>query len=147
MSFFVDTNVVVYARDASEVVKQPKAAAWLAWLWETGRGRLSTQVVNEVYVVLTRKLDPGMSTTDARADLDDLAAWRPWPLHAELTSQAWAIEDRFGLSFWDALIVAAAKASSCRYLLTEDLHDGQDLDGILVVDPFVHEPQGFVGGS
>lgn len=54
---------------------------------------------------------------------------------------AWEVQDRFGLSFWDGLIVAAAQASGCRHLLTEDLQDGQDLGGVIVVDPFRHEPR------
>jgi predicted nucleic acid-binding protein len=60
---------------------------------------------------------------------------------AALLERGWKIQDRFQLSYWDALIVAAAKAASCRYLLTEDLQAGQSLDGIEVVNPFLRGPE------
>ncbi len=61
----------------------------------------------------------------------------------ELMQQAFVIEDQFALSFWDSLVVAAARRARCPLLLTEDLQDGQDLDGLLVVNPFQHEPAEF----
>lgn len=138
---FVDTNVLLYARDASEPVKQPRARAWLDTLWERQRGRLSHQVLNEYYVAATRKLQPGLDRETARADVRDLMAWRPVGLDSAMLEDAWWLEARFGLSFWDSLVVAGARAAGCRYLLTEDLQHGQDLDGMAVVDPFALEPQ------
>lgn len=72
------------------------------------------------------------------ADLAD-PSWRPIPASNELLERAFQVEDRFGLSLWDGLIVAAAQVAGCRYLLTEDLQDSQELDGLLVVDPFRHD--------
>lgn len=141
MSTFVDTNVLVYARDAGEPDKQPVARAWMDLLWQSGDGRLSTQVLNEYYVTVARKLDPGMSIDEARADVRDLLAWRPLPVTGEVLTRAWSIEDRFGFSYWDALIVAGAQVLGCDRLLTEDLQDGQDLDGLVVVNPFTHDPE------
>lgn len=141
MSVFVDTNVLVYARDAGQPEKHPDALRWIDRLWETSEGRLSTQVLNEYYVTVTRKLEPGMPRADARADVHDLLTWNPLPVDADLVVDAWALEDRFGFSYWDALIVAGAKATGCRHLLTEDLHDDQDLEGVTVVNPFGHEPE------
>ena len=140
MTVFVDTNVLVYARDASQVQKQPAAATWMAHLWRTGAGRLSTQVLGEFYVTVTRKLDPGMAVPHARADVRDLLAWRPLPVTAGLVTDAWHIQDRFQLSYWDALIVAAAREAGCDRLLTEDFQEGQDLDGIAIVNPFRNPP-------
>jgi predicted nucleic acid-binding protein len=140
MTTFVDTNVLVYARDAGQPAKQPVARQWLDHLWATGSGQLSTQVLTEYYVTVTRKLRPGMAADDARADVRDLLAWKPLATTPEIVLAAWRIEDRFGLSHWDALIVAAAQAGGCRHLLTEDLHDGQDLDGMIVLNPFLHGP-------
>ena len=137
---FVDTNVLVYARDASEPEKQPVAREWLDRLWRSKQGRLSVQVLNEFYVTVTRKLQPGMSIGNARADIRDLISWDPMPVNAALLDRAWAVETRFGLQYWDALIVASAQQSGCRHLLTEDLQDGQDLDGVLVVNPFPPRP-------
>jgi len=78
---------------------------------------------------------------DARADVRDLMSWNPTPVDAALLSRAWAVERRFGLQYWDALIVASAQRSGCRHLLTEDLQDGQELDGVLVMNPFTHQPE------
>jgi predicted nucleic acid-binding protein len=141
VTVFVDTNVLVYARDAAQPGKQPVAGTWMDRLWATAEGRLSSQVLNEFYVTVTRKLRPGLSLAEARAEVMELMAWTPIPVTDDIVRHAWTIEDRFALSFWDALIVAAARAAGCRHLLTEDLQDGQDLDGVLVVDPFRHEPE------
>jgi predicted nucleic acid-binding protein len=137
---FVDTNVLVYARDAGETVKQPKARAWLEHLWRTRSGRLSQQVLSEFYVTVTRKLDPGLPPADARAEVRDLSAWRPIAIDTDVIEAAWALEDADSLSFWDALIVAAAAATRCDVLLSEDLSDGQTYDGVTVFSPFTHQP-------
>jgi predicted nucleic acid-binding protein len=67
-------------------------------------------------------------------------SWQPVTTDADLLESGWKLQERYQLSFWDSLIVAAAKAASCRYLLTEDLHADQDLDGLLVVNPFCSDP-------
>ena len=136
MPVFVDTNVLVYARDASEPEKQPQAAAWVEHLWRTRTARLSFQVLGEYYATTTRKLRPGLAPEQARADVRDLVAWRPVPVGTQLLEAGWTVEDRFGLSCWDALIVAAARIAGCEYLLTEDLQHGAEFDGLQVVDPF-----------
>lgn len=140
---FVDSNVLVYFRDSSEAQKQVKAAAWMAFLWERRLGRLSVQVLNEYYTIVTRKLAPGLSREAARSDINDLLCWRPLPLDERVVQKAWSLEDRFSLSWWDALIVSAAQLAGCALLLSEDLQDGQDLGGIQVVDPFLHPPTGW----
>jgi len=142
MTVFVDTNVLVYARDSRRRDKQMAAERWIAHLWQTGTGRLSSQVLSEFYVTVTSKLDPGMAQVDARADIRDLMAWRPVPITAQLVTEAWEIQDRLQVSYWDSLIVAAARTSGSDQLLTEDLQHGQDLGGVLVVDPFREEPGG-----
>ncbi len=135
---FVDTNVLVYARDASEPEKQPLALAWLDTLWRSMRGRLSTQVINEYYVTVTRKLDPGLTIEEAREDVRGLLTWDPLPLDSVVIEGAFEAQDCYGFSYWDALIVTAAQLSEAKFLLSEDLQDGQDLQGILVVNPFSH---------
>lgn len=140
MTVFVDTNVLVYALDGSEPAKQPRARAWIEHLWRTRGGNVSTQVLHELYVTLTRKLQPGMPVADARGAVRDLMAWRPLALDHPLVEAAWSIQDRYGLSLWDALVVAAANRCRCPYLLSEDLADGQDYWGTTVVDPFRHAP-------
>ena len=141
MTVFVDTNVLVYARDRSEPEKQRRAAEWMANLWETGLGRLSYQVIQEYYVTLTSKLDPPRSTEDAREDVAALGAWSPVGIDHRTIEGAWDVQDRYGYSWWDALIVAAALQSGCRYLLTEDLQTGQVIDTMTIISPFADEPE------
>jgi predicted nucleic acid-binding protein len=140
---FVDSNVLVYARDGGEVEKQPVAAAWLEAIWRSRRGRVSMQVLQEFYVTTTVKLKPGLPVADARREVEELSAWDPVVADTELLRSAWLVQDRYGLSFWDSLVVAAAQQAGCDVLLTEDLQDGQDLDGVRVVNPFRHSPAEF----
>lgn len=137
---FVDTNVLVYHRDSTEPEKQARAAEWMARLWDEGSGRVSAQVLQEYYVTVTGKLRPGMPRDEAREDVAALRAWNPLVPDAQILEDAWSIEDRYGLSFWDALIVAAARRLGCAVLLTEDLQDGQDLDGLVIRSPFTLSP-------
>lgn len=140
MAVFVDTNVLVYDRDTSERDKQPIAHGWLAHLWETRSGHLSMQVLQEYYHTVTRRLSAPLDRKRARSHVRRYLLWRPVMADGELFEDAWRIEGRFRLSFWDSLIVAAARATGSSHLLTEDLQDGQDFDGVVVVDPFAHEP-------
>ncbi|MCE7939244.1 MAG: PIN domain-containing protein [Chloroflexi bacterium CFX6] len=137
---FVDTNVLVYARDLAAGDKQRQAMAWMAALWQSGRGRLSIQVLNEFYHTVTRKLSPGMRPEAARQDAERLMQWDPLSIDSAVLRRAWHLQDRHALSFWDALIVAAAQAARCDILLTEDLQDGQTMDGLTVVSPFRRSP-------
>ena len=136
---FVDTSVLLYAVDASEPEKRPVANDWLQRLWDGRAGRLSVQVLHEFYVNATR-LKVGLEPAEARAAIEALAAWNPLSNDPALINSAWDIEDRFGFSFWDSLIVAAAPRAGCTHVLTEDLQDGQVIDGLTVVDPFLHSP-------
>jgi len=139
-TYFVDTNVLVYARDASEAAKQPPAREWMDYLWGQHAGRLSVQVLQEYYQVVTRKLQPGLSRQQARDDIRDLLAWQPVSMSGAVIEQAWAVEEEYSLSWWDALIVAAARNEQCDYLLSEDMQDGQELGSLVVLNPFNTQP-------
>jgi predicted nucleic acid-binding protein len=138
-SVFVDSNVLLYAVDEADLDKQRLARNWRAELWKSRRGRISFQVLGEFYVNAVRKQPAARE--EARAEVRDLLAWIPVVTDAALLERGWQLQDRYQLSYWDALIVAAAKAASCRYLLTEDLQAGQKLDGIEVVNPFLRGPE------
>lgn len=142
---FVDTNVLVYRFDTGKADRQGQADAWLTRLWETRSGRLSHQVLREFYVTVTRKLANPLDINDARDAVRALLAWKPPADRDRTMSLAWEIEDRYAISWWDALIVAAAVEQSCSILLTEDLQDGQEIAGVRVVDPFTHAPQVVIG--
>ena len=135
---FVDSNVFLYALDEADPKKQLAARHWRAELWKSRRVRVSFQVLGEFYVNAVRKQPAARD--EARAEVRDLLAWNPVIADAALLEQGWKIQDRYQLSYWDALIVAAAKASACHYLLTEDLQTGQKLEGLEVVNPFLREP-------
>ncbi|ACL74289.1 PIN domain-containing protein [Thioalkalivibrio sulfidiphilus] len=137
--YFVDTNVLVYARDSSEPLKQKVAADWLGVLWTQGVGRLSYQVLQEYYQAVTRRLTPGMSPESASADIRDLISWQPIQIDSAVLEMAWDIESRYRLSWWDALIVGAANRSASQYLLSEDLQHGQTLGHVTVLNPFETE--------
>ena len=137
---FVDTNVLLYSEDGADKAKQARAIEWLQALWTRRAGRVSTQVLNEFYVNATKKLKPAMPAGDARAEVRRYQRWQPWVLDHSTVETAWAVESRFGFSYWDSLIVAAAKAQGCRYLLTEDLQHEQTIDSVQILNPFLVGP-------
>ena len=143
---FVDADVLVYSRDASELDKQQKARAWMAYLWTTRQGRLSYQVLKEFYVTVTEKLDPGLDRESARREVRSLLSWRPVPIDTRILEGAWHIQDRPRLSWWDSLIAAAAQVAGCTYLLTEDLQDDLVLGTVRVVNPFRVSPETLMRG-
>ena len=138
---FVDTNVLLYSEDGAHRAKQARAVEWLHALWSRRLGRLSTQVLNEFYANATHKIKPPMPQGDARAEVRRYQRWQPWLLDHASVETAWSVQSRFGLSYWDALIVAAALAQSCRYLLSEDLQHLQVMDQMQVVNPFLVGPE------
>ena len=137
---FVDTNILVYSRDASEPEKQNQTMDWMKYLWGSKTGRLSFQVLNEFYSTVTTKLKPGMNLQDARDDIISLFAWHPIQVSTEVLNGAWFIQDQFKLSWWDALIVSAAQICDCNYLLTEDLQENQLIGNVRIISPFLHSP-------
>lgn len=136
---FVDTNVLVYAFDKSNSPKKAIAQRLLNELMEEDRLRLSTQVLQELFVTLTRKVSRGCTSEQALAVLDDLAAWPLTVLDYAAIRAAIRLADQAQLSFWDALIVAAAARAGATVLYTEDLNDGQEILGVRIRNPFTPE--------
>jgi predicted nucleic acid-binding protein len=141
IAVFVDAHVILRSEDGSDAVKQARAIEWLQALWVRRCGRVSTQVLNEFYVNATRKLKPGMPAGDARAEVRRYQRWQPWVLDHATVETAWAVESRFGFGYWDSLIVAAAKAQGCRYLLSEELQHEQTIDSVQILNPFLIGPE------
>ncbi len=137
---FVDTNVLLYAQDPRVPDKQVRASAWIAHCWREGCGRLSTQVLNELFVNL-RRTAPQLDLIEGRALVRRYRAWRPLTVDDSTVDLAWTLQDRFALSYWDALMVAAAQQQGCRHLLTEDLQHGQQMDRLQILNPFVVGPE------
>ena len=133
---FVDTNILVYARDANAGDKQGRAMAWLTELWRDQNGRISYQVLQEYYVTVTQKLRPGLSAADARRDVTAFFAWNPSVSNSGVMQRGWELQDQFGLSWWDSLIAAAALEFGCAYLISEDFQHEFAIDGLIVINPF-----------
>jgi predicted nucleic acid-binding protein len=134
--FLVDTNILIYSEDGSDPVKRDQALDWLSVLWKRGSGRVSRQVLNEFYVNVTRKLRPPMSPLESRAEVRRYEVWQPWPIDHATVETAWAIESRYGLHYWDSLIVASAQHMGCRYILSENMAHQQQYGEVTVIDPF-----------
>ena len=133
---FVDTNLLAYAHDRSETAKQPVARALLEALWRDRAGVVSTQILQELYVVATRKFDPPMPRAAARELVVLYAAWPVVQVDVPLIVAASELEERHTLSFWDALVVEAARRAGATRLVTEDLQSGRSLGGVTVESPF-----------
>lgn len=134
---FVDTNILACARDLREPAKQAIAQRWLRTLAERRTGRLSWQVLCEFYSVATHPKKLAATSAQARADVIALQVWNPCPVDGVLLEAAWRLSDRYRLGWRDALVVAAARRCECEILLSEDLHDGLVVDGVLrILDPF-----------
>lgn len=110
-------------------------------LWASHRGRVSFQVLAEFYVTATQKLDPVLDRAAARQYVRTLLAWEPLAIDAAVVDGAWRAQDQFRLSWWDALILAAAQRAGCRTLLSEDFQDGRSYDDVTVVNPFRVQPE------
>ena len=133
---FVDTNVLIYAYDRSAADKHRAARRWLSDLWEMRTGVLSTQVLQEFYVNATRKLPRPLPPGRARLII---ARYATWPVHRIEPGdilQASEVEQQYGVSFWDALVVVAASRLGAARLLTEDLQHGQTIAGVRIENPF-----------
>jgi predicted nucleic acid-binding protein len=129
---FLDTNLLVYAMDADAGGKREAARRLLRGA--AGLGVVSTQVLQEFYVVATRKL--GVEPALAKSVVHALRRFETVTVTADLIEQAADCSVVHQLSFWDALIVVAAESARCSELWTEDLNPGQILRGVQVVNPF-----------
>lgn len=131
---FFDTNILLYLYGGGDPAKQAKAAELFNTQTRTARAVVSTQVVQEFYAVATRKL--GMARDVAGSIVRNLLNLPLIVIDADSILTALAIEDRYRISFWDALIVAAAEAGGAQVLYTEDLSDGQQYGQVVARNPF-----------
>ena len=131
---FLDTNILLYGYDLDAGPKRKVATALMADGWRNpGCTAVSVQVLQEFYVNFIRL---GKSSEQARRIIEDLSIWPVIDNTLERFGHGLALCEQFKLSLWDAMILAAAKDSGARELLTEDLNHGQDYDGVLVLNPF-----------
>lgn len=142
---FVDSNVVVYVLARKNPEKQKQARDWLRRLGPFDLLTLSPQVLNEAYSVLTLKyrLDP--DADGVRAALGRYMRWVRAPLDVQTITDAWALQDRYDVRIWDALLLASANQAACAYFLSEDLNDGQRYGRVQAINPFRHAPEDVLG--
>ncbi len=133
---FVDTNILIYAYDSALETKHQRAAELLLHLWRTNAGVLSTQVLQEFYVNITRKATPPMSSATAREVVRSYATWVHAPSTPTTILRASEIGEANQLSFWDSLIIASAEEQGATIILTEDLNHGQRIAGLRIINPF-----------
>ena len=132
---FIDTNVLVYAHDADAGGKHAKARELIDGFWEKRETPcLSVQVLQELHVNLVRK---GTKVARSAQIVERYLSWRVVDNSRHLLRQAFADQQRWQLSFWDALVIAAAKRAGLSTVWSEDLNPGQDYGGVRVVNPFV----------
>jgi predicted nucleic acid-binding protein len=132
---FVDSNILVYAHDVDEPRKREIAIQVFDNLWTSRTGALSMQVLQEFYSIATRKIASPLPKPIAREAVERLSPWCIETTPKEIAF-AFRIEDTAKISFWDALIVAAALKSGAKEILSEDLNAGQSIAGIHIVNPF-----------
>ena len=118
---FIDTNVLIYAHDATAGKKQAIAQDLIQRLWESGTGCLSVQVLQEFFVTITRKVGQPLSVDEAGGLIRDYSVWRVFSAKPEDVVGAIELQRKTGLSFWDAMILRAASELGCGVLWTEDM--------------------------
>ena len=134
---FVDTNILVYAHDLSSGERHATASAIIESLWQAETGVISVQVLQEFYTTVTRKIKNPLKPVEAREIIVNYFSWPVQVNDTEMTLQASEIGEKNNLSFWDALIIAAALRLHAKKIITEDLNHGQIIEGILVENPLL----------
>ena len=133
---FVDTNVLIYAHDATAGDKRVLAKKLLAELWAEGNGCLSIQVLQEFYVTVTRKVRYPLAAEVARQQVEDLGQWLAHSPTVKDVIDAIQLQQRSNVSFWDAMLITSAQRLNCDVLWSEDLNSGQIISGVTIRNPF-----------
>jgi predicted nucleic acid-binding protein len=133
---FVDTNILAYALAGDDSKRSPVAQQLLLDLMRAQMFHTSTQVLQELFVTLTRKVRPPLSAAQALRYLDQLAAWPVAVLDYGAVRSAVELSSSQTISFWDALVIVAASRLGVRRLYTEDLQHGQKILAVEIFNPF-----------
>lgn len=133
---FLDANILVYAHDKDAGDKHSIALEIVRDLWEKRTGVLSNQVLQEFYVSVTKKILKPIAKAEAREILRSYICWHIKETTPMSIIRATEVEERYRVSFWDALVIVAAYEAKCEKILTEDLNSGQVIEGVLIENPF-----------
>lgn len=130
---FIDTNILVYCTDKYDIKKRDICRAHIKTLRNNLRGVISTQVMQEFYLVATKKLNTDPLV--AKSILHSFENFEIVVITPEIINDAIDCSILNRLSFWDSLIISAAQYAKCEQLLTEDLNHGQIIQGLRIVNP------------
>lgn len=133
---FFDTNILVYAYDSHFPDKQQKAQNIILSAVREGIGVLSTQVLGEFFMVVTKKINQPLSVRDARDIIKYMGRMKVQEIDVLIVERALDTLEQYNISYWDALIIAAAERAKCKRILSEDLNAGQIYHGIEITNPF-----------
>jgi predicted nucleic acid-binding protein len=134
---FLDTNILIYAHDRLAGAKQKRAAMLTEQLWNDGIGVISTQVLQEFCYTVRRKLTRSLSLEDTFSVVQHYLTWNVIINSPTSALEALEIEARYRLSFWDALILHAARRGGAKTLYSEDFSHGQLYGEVRVLNPFL----------
>ncbi len=137
MPAFVDTNILVYAENRDAGRKHTLAKELVTDLWHSGDGVLSIQVLQEFFVNVTRKVPRPLTPDDALAMVEQYLTWRVVENTGDLLLAGIRLASTLKVSFWDALMIQAARAARCDRLWTEDLNHGQRIGDLVILNPFL----------
>lgn len=140
MRVMVDANVLIYTRDFRDPTKQRVATSWISALAERDAAVVNLQVLNEVCQVALRKLRH-ISPIDVRSWVADLTFFGDTPIDADVAEAAWPIHMRYGLDWFDCLILSSADALGCSHVLTEDMGSPRQVGPLSLVNPFGASPR------
>lgn len=141
---FLDTNIIVYAHDYSSRQKHSIAREIMDYLWESRKGVISVQVLQEFFVCATQKIPKPLSLKNARIILEFLSNWDIVINDAYITLKAIDLQEKYRFSFWDSLVIQAAIQAQANLLLSEDLPDDQVVHDLKIVNPFTKDWQDYL---
>ncbi len=136
MTVFIDTNILVYAYDTDDPLKQKISQKILEDTIQNENGAISPQIIGEFFVIVTRKIKNPMRVKDVLGIIDILKTMRVVELDFQLTVDAIKLHQKYLISYWDGLVIATAKFGECAKILSEDLQHGQIIDGIRIENPY-----------
>ena len=134
--FFIDSNILIYAYNRAEPQKQSVATDLIASFLQNENAVVSVQVLGEFFSVVTRRIPRPLSVEEATAVIDLISSLQVLNIDSAMVRRAIATHSRYGTSYWDSLIIAAAERARCPRILSEDMNPGQSYHGIVVVNPF-----------
>jgi len=136
---FLDTNLLLYGYDAGSPVKHAVAVRILEGLWKSGTGILSTQVLQEFFVNVTKKIPKPLSVTVGRGIVEDFLKWKIVAIGGRTILRAIDLHETHKYAFWDSLVIQSAIEGGAKWLLSEDFKDGQRIGDLTIRNPFLHE--------